>query len=131
MTDPTHIERAAEAIYRKQCDRLSIAPLLWPRVKKSIQDESRDLARAALASAIPEAIDGAFKFGDTVSKVGGDYTFDGTIQGVIVKRSGLTRYAVEDDRGILHIFNATQLRARTTDQKARQAAMKGNGNDAG
>jgi hypothetical protein len=111
--DPAVVERAAEAICALHED---LARTPWSEWGDQVRDRYRTDARAAL-SAIPEAIDGAFKFGDTVSKVGGDYTFDGTIQGVIVKRSGLTRYAVEDDRGILHIFNATQLRARTTDQK--------------
>lgn len=50
--------------------------------------------------------------GDVVSKVGGDYTFDGTVRAVFEKGSGATRYVVEDDRGILHIFSRQNLRLR-------------------
>lgn len=50
-----------------------------------------------------------FYFGDHVSKVGGDYHFDGEIRGVVTKLSGALRYVVEDDRGVLHVFCAKQL----------------------
>jgi protein gp37 len=50
-----------------------------------------------------------FYFGDRVSKVGGDYRFDGEIRGVVTKLSGALRYVVEDDRGVLHVFSAKQL----------------------
>lgn len=43
-----------------------------------------------------------------VEKRGGDYEFDGEIRAVIVKRSGAIRYAVEDDRGLLLVMNASQ-----------------------
>jgi len=51
----------------------------------------------------------AFSVGDLVSKVGGDYRFDGTVIGVFVKLSGAVRYAVEDDRGVIHIYSAKNL----------------------
>jgi len=51
-----------------------------------------------------------FQFGDLVSKVGGDYSFDGTIRSVMRKESGAIRYTVEDDRGALHIYSDKQLR---------------------
>lgn len=54
----------------------------------------------------------AFNIGDAVRKVGGDYRFDGHVQGIITKRSGEVRYAVEDDRGVLFIFHARQLEHR-------------------
>jgi len=53
-----------------------------------------------------------FTFGDRVSKVGGDYRFDGEIRGVVTKLSGALRYVVEDDRGVLHVFSAKQLTRR-------------------
>jgi len=53
-----------------------------------------------------------FKRLDPVSKSGGDYRFEGHVVGVIEKLSGEVRYAVEDDRGCLHIFNERQLIAR-------------------
>lgn len=48
--------------------------------------------------------------GDAVIKDSGDYTFEGVIVGIIDKLSGAKRYAVEDSRGLLFIFNAKQLR---------------------
>lgn len=50
-----------------------------------------------------------FGIGDDVEKLGGDYVFRGTVQSVLRKRSGVIRYVVEDDRGILHVFNGRQL----------------------
>ncbi len=54
-----------------------------------------------------------FKVGDKVSKVGGDYTFDGEVRAVFTKVSGKIRLVVEDDRGILHIFSEANLIKRT------------------
>lgn len=51
-----------------------------------------------------------FKVGDKVEKVGGDYTFVGHVVAAFHKRSGLARYVVEDDRGVLHVYNARILR---------------------
>lgn len=47
---------------------------------------------------------------DAVIKDSGDYTFEGIIVGIIEKLSGAKRYAVEDNRGLLFIFNEKQLR---------------------
>lgn len=50
-----------------------------------------------------------FIIGDYVSKPKG-YKFVGYVIGYFVKRDGLSiRYAVENDDGIIHIFNANQL----------------------
>ena len=49
------------------------------------------------------------KVGDTVEKTGGDYTYKGDIVGVIHKKSGVLRFVVENDDGMLFIFNPTQL----------------------
>jgi hypothetical protein len=49
------------------------------------------------------------KIGDKVIKVGGDYTFDGTVVSVFTKLSGKIRIVVEDNRGILHIFSESNL----------------------
>jgi hypothetical protein len=46
---------------------------------------------------------------DKVSKVGGDYRFDGVVVSVFKKLSGVTRIVVEDDRGILHIYSPANL----------------------
>lgn len=48
--------------------------------------------------------------GSRVEKVGGDYTFVGTVVSVFTKRSGVTRFVVEDDRGVLHIYSEKNLR---------------------
>jgi hypothetical protein len=42
-------------------------------------------------------------------KAGGDYKFEGTLQGVITKRSGATRYVIENDDGLLFIMNPGQV----------------------
>lgn len=48
--------------------------------------------------------------GDQVTKTGGDYRFDGTVVARFAKRSGAVRVVVEDDRGLLFIFNDSMLR---------------------
>lgn len=53
----------------------------------------------------------AFNVGDKVSKVGGDYRFDGWVVSSFLKRSGHRRYVVEDDRGVLHVYSAKNLEA--------------------
>lgn len=53
-----------------------------------------------------------FEVGDKVRKVGGDYSFDGTVVAAFMKLSGLIRYVVEDDRGVLHIYAARNLEER-------------------
>ena len=50
-----------------------------------------------------------FQNGDLVIKNKGDYQFIGEVVGVFLKRSGITRYNVEDGRGCVHIFNEDQL----------------------
>ncbi|QNN99811.1 hypothetical protein P67b_00052 [Ruegeria phage Tedan] len=51
-----------------------------------------------------------FAVGDNVEKVGGDYSFVGHVVSTFHKRSGLARYVVEDDRGVLHVFNGRIMR---------------------
>lgn len=53
-----------------------------------------------------------FTIGNVVSKVGGDYKFDGVVVAVFSKLSGLVRYVVEDDRGVLHIYSEKNLKFR-------------------
>jgi len=53
--------------------------------------------------------------GCRVEKVGGDYYFRGNLVAVFQKRSGQWRAVVENDDGIVHIFNFMQLRLVGTD----------------
>lgn len=53
-----------------------------------------------------------FMVGDKVSKVGGDYKFDGIVVATFHKLSGVIRYVVEDDRGVLHIYSDKNLKKR-------------------
>lgn len=50
-----------------------------------------------------------FELGDEVHKVGGDYAFQGWIVAKFNKRSGVVRYVVEDDRGVLHVYSEKNL----------------------
>ena len=50
--------------------------------------------------------------GQKVSKVGGDYRFDGVVVAAFKKLSGAVRFVVEDDRGVLHIFGPANLTKR-------------------
>jgi hypothetical protein len=54
----------------------------------------------------------AFVRYDAVSKVGGDYIFDGLVVAAFRKMNGVWRYVVQDDRGILHIFSAANLKKK-------------------
>ena len=48
--------------------------------------------------------------GDRVVKNGGDYTYEGVVVAKFWKRNGHTlRYVVENDDGMLFIFNSGQL----------------------
>lgn len=50
------------------------------------------------------------ELGDKVEKTGGDYSFTGVVVAAFVKLSGKQRFVVEDDRGVLHIFSAANLK---------------------
>lgn len=50
-----------------------------------------------------------YQIGDLVEKTGGDYSYRGWVVGVVVKRSGVLRYVVENDDGMLFIFNEKAL----------------------
>ncbi len=51
----------------------------------------------------------AFVKGDSVEKTSGDYRFKGTVVSVFYKISGVVRYVVENDDGLLFIFSESQL----------------------
>lgn len=54
--------------------------------------------------------EGLFNVGQRVRKDHGDYIFEGEVVARFNKRSGLRRYVVEDDRGLLFIFNEGSLK---------------------
>lgn len=56
-----------------------------------------------------------FALHQRVSKIGGDYRFEGTIVAVFHKMSGKARYVVENNDGLLFIFNHESLRPRILD----------------
>ena len=47
--------------------------------------------------------------GDKVRRINSDYEFIGTVVSVFEKTSGLIRYVVEDDRGLLFIWNRNNM----------------------
>lgn len=51
-----------------------------------------------------------FLINDPVTKITGDYSFDGTVVAAFDKQDGKQRYVVEDDRGALHIYSEQNLR---------------------
>lgn len=53
--------------------------------------------------------------GDLVAKTGGDYRFDGVVVAAFEKLSGVKRYVVEDDRGILHVYSDSNLIPRSAE----------------
>lgn len=52
------------------------------------------------------------KEGDEVIKDKGDYTFEGKVVSVFYKLNGSIRVVVENEAGILHIFNPLQLKSK-------------------
>lgn len=52
-----------------------------------------------------------FSVGQKVAKLGGDYIFYGEVVTAFYKTTGLKRYVVENEDGMLFIFNEDQLQA--------------------
>jgi hypothetical protein len=52
----------------------------------------------------------SLELGDKVEKVGGDYTFVGVVVAAFKKLSGVNRFVVEDDRGVIHVYSEKVLR---------------------
>jgi hypothetical protein len=53
-----------------------------------------------------------FLIGQKVEKIGGDYQFDGEIVAVFTKRDKTIRIVVEDDRGVLLVFNPRNIQLK-------------------
>ena len=60
----------------------------------------------------PAGVEEEYCIGDPVRKVGGDYQFEGTVVAAFYKLSGVRRFVVEDDRGVLHVYSARILERR-------------------
>jgi len=54
----------------------------------------------------------AIRIGDRVVKDGGDYTFEGTVVSIFHKKSGVVRYVVEGDTGILLIHGPKTIKRK-------------------
>lgn len=52
------------------------------------------------------------KIGNEVEKIGGDYTFEGVVVAAFKKLSGVERFVVEDNRGVLHVYSEKTLRLK-------------------
>lgn len=50
-----------------------------------------------------------YKINDHVQKIGGDYSFKGVVVAAFTKLSGAERYVVENQDGVLFIFNEKNL----------------------
>lgn len=81
-------------------------PLMATTTCNTAEQHWIERAKALLA---PEPEPPFIRLFDRVAKIGGDYQFEGTVQAVLSKRSGATRYVVEDDRGVLHIYSRRNL----------------------
>jgi len=103
-------------------DREALEKAMWAYAPHTSGQPDRDRLSAAItayltALASQEGAQAAvgtdtFFVGSAVEKVGGDYSLAGEVVSVFFKLSGATRYVVEDDRGVLHVYSAKNLRAR-------------------
>ena len=122
MIDDRAVEAAARAM-EPRCFEIfdaGYAPLNWFEERAFLNAEkvvkrARKKARAALTAAAPfltQIPDGCLNVGHQVVKTKG-YPFPGEVRAVFKTRAGFVRYVVEatgeDYRGMLHIFDATQL----------------------
>lgn len=66
------------------------------------------------------------KLGASVAKIGGDYSFKGIVVASFKKLSGVRRFVVEDDRGVLHIYGPQNLRV-IPEREPRRRVLRGKG----
>lgn len=123
-------ERVSEDTVRWVNGYIAVEAILWGNMHIYAKDRlhkntmlllfrptQRELRSLLLALRVPiaekEAVPvGGFVVGESVSKVGGDYRFDGVVVARFKKLSGAERYVVEDDRGVLHIYSEKNLKKR-------------------
>ena len=75
-------------------------------------NKGENMSTETIKTEEPRTITKPFDRGDHVSKVGGDYKFDGRIVSIFPKLSGAIRVVVEDDRGVLHVYSEKNLKHR-------------------
>jgi hypothetical protein len=75
----------------------------------------RDKGHAAKYEVNDQGTLAMHSIGDQVRKVGGDYTFKGTVVSVFFKVSKKLRYVAENQEGILHVFGPNGLEAYDLD----------------
>lgn len=63
----------------------------------------------------------SLKIGNAVEKIGGDYTFEGIVVAAFKKLSGVERFVVEDDRGVLHVYSEKILRLKHKENESQLA----------
>lgn len=95
-------ERSAAAFAKFKEGGLFLIP-----VKKELNVETE--ADEEYVAIIRGAESRRFGLCERVAKRSGDYTFEGEIVGIFRKKGGAIRVVVEDDRGLLFIFNQNQL----------------------
>lgn len=78
-------------------------------VSEMFVEVGRDAVRTYLANLPPAE----FPVNLPVTKMGGDYSFEGIVVAAFQKRSGAWRYVVEDDRGLLLIHSAKTLHPKS------------------
>lgn len=95
--------RAYEARFAKDPRALKWHP--WDELPPGVKALWCDVALAVLQGGT----------GKLVHKVTGDYRFQGDVRSIFAKRSGALRVVVENDDGVVHIFNTLQLKEGPTD----------------
>ena len=79
---------------------------------RSFEEIADTLAENLMAAACTYYAEPGLGLYEEVKKVGGDYEFEGTVVSVFKKTSGQVRYVVQDDRGVLHIYSAKNLKPK-------------------
>lgn len=116
MIDDRAVEAAARAMEPDDWDATSFLDTMNGDDPEDARNYWRDKARAALTAAAPflspQIPDGCLNVGHQVVKTKG-YPFPGEVRAVFKTRAGFVRYVVEatgeDYRGLLHIYDGTQL----------------------
>lgn len=102
----TKIDSPTGPLYDNKCGFID-CPACYPQPDRKKMAES--LIKKVRDAWTPDETP-TLKIGDTVIKVGGDYTFEGKVVSVFKKLSGKVRIVAEDDRGILHVFSEKNLK---------------------